>query len=358
VPPPRPDAAGAAALKPPVSLRDTVLLFGRLGQDGDIAALFSRVAWQGVSRRQLVHAFLDRPPSPDEAIEPPDFDPGAAAMALFLSHAFRDGLVRRVLDSFPGKRRLLFAHVQKAAGSDFIAAVQKTMPRLEHDVASAEAMPAPLLAQRLRRFANQIPQTDTIFVGGHIPLREFLDAPLFRFCDRLATTVRHPHEICVSLANYIVKRFQNTPDLSAGDVRSWADALGLTAAEIAAQPPHVLALRLATVPGIRPVNPICSMLGDGTAAGTFAMLSRAAVEITEVGRYSAWLRQVWRIERDVQANASPRLIAWDDLSTWQKGLIEAECSEDRIVYAAIMACLDESGGLSVTGPEVARRALR
>ena len=344
-------------LKPPANLRETVMLFGHFRPKLGISDLFAQVDWSGVQRRQLIHAFLDRPPaSAEETLEGPGFDACAEALLLFASPEFRAGLAPRLLQAFPAKRRLLFVHIPKAAGTDFMAAMRGALPHVGNELAEPALVSTDMLARRLARLAATIKQSETIFMGGHIPLAWFLDQRLYRFNDRLTAILRHPRDICVSMANYIVHSFRQDPQLVRPDTRSWSGVLGLDYEQIADMDSQALALAVVARRGMQPVNPICSLLGDGTASGTLATLMRAPIEITSMAQYSAWLRDGWGLERTKRVNASDQVIGWDDLSQWQKSQVEAGCQEDYPVYEAAMSCLARSGALSVTGPEVARYA--
>jgi hypothetical protein len=345
-------------LKAPAALRDTVLLFGQLGPEESVAGLFGRVDWTGVTRRQLIHAFLDRPPATAaEASDGAAFNASAAALELFASDAFRNDIALRLLRSFPGKRRVLFVHIPKAAGTDFMAAMRGVLPHVGNELGVKELVPDDRLALRLRRLARGVKGSDTIFMGGgHIPLSWYLDEKLYRFNDRLIAIVRHPREMCVSLANYIANGLKSDPALSRSDTRGWARALGLSTDDIATMDARLLALAVVAHPKTQLVNPICSLLGDGMAPAALDNLARACVEITSTEYYDRWLLERWNIVRKLHVNASPRLIGWDDLHPWQQARIEAGCQQDYIVYDAVTQCLARSGASSVTGPEVARFA--
>jgi hypothetical protein len=340
-------------LRPPTSLRETVLLFSEWRPKLGVAGLFARTNWSRASRRQLIHAFLDRPPATAaEAADGPGFDAGAFAMELFNSAEFRNGLALRLLHCFPGKRRVLFVHLPKCAGTDFTAAMRGAFPNVHKDWDSTELVPQPVLERRLHHFGRLIQTEKFIFMGGHLAMGWFLDQNLYRYTDRMVAIVRPPHEICVSFINYVIARFRITPDLSTPDTRAWASKIGLTSYDAASIDEKALALTLVTMPNMQPVNPICSLLGEGTAASAFGNMTRASIELTSVDRYSAWLKESWNIDREIRENVSAPVITWSDLSSQQQAQIEAGCAEDRIVYEAVMGCLARSGGLSVTGPEV------
>ncbi len=345
-------------VRPPVTFRDTVLLFGQLRENELAEELFARVDWSGVSARQLVHAFLDRAPRAGwELAEPAGFSPADWALTLFQSPAFRDGLPGRILRHFPGKQRLLFVHIPKSAGTDFIAAMNRSFPAISNQLSDAGLVSDTQLARRLGNLARKTGDASRMFMSGHVKLDTYLDEGMFRFKDRLMAIVRDPDEICVSFANYVTSRFAACPDLSAQDTQVWASLLGLTAADIAQIEPRALALGIVTKPGLQTSNPICSLLGDGTASSVLANLQRADIEITSRARYGDWLRQVWNLKWDQRANSSRQLIGWADLAGWQQARIKAGNTEDRIVFEAVEACLNQSGAVSVSGLEVAK-ALR
>jgi hypothetical protein len=336
----------------PSQFRDTLRLFLRYDPEQGLDHFFGSVDWSAASPRQLAHAFLDRPPLPGASHLP---DPAAEARRLFESDGFRRGLLRRVLMALPGKQRLLFVHLPKCAGTDFEVAMRPAHPSLHQGLDWIGATDAAGLAERLHLFVCQAQKADTVFVGGHVPLPWYIDNNLYRFDDRLMTIVRHPHEIAVSFANYVAHCMKSDPDFKTRDVRQWGSMAGIARFNPAWTDSMVksLAQRLVTLPGLMPVNPICALLGDGTAATSFANLGRVDMEITDVTRYGAWLKARWGIERSVRANSAPQLVASTDLSAAEKACIEAASTQDMLVYTAIMRGLDSTGGLSVSGPQIA-----
>jgi len=338
---------------PPTNLRDVLMLFAHWRPRHGAEGLFKQVNWARASRRQIIHAFLDRPPAnAAEAEEDADFDRQVYALQLFGSAEFRANIPVRVMQAFPGKRRVLFVHIPKSAGTDFNSAIRPTLPFVHRGMEDPEMTPQPLLERQLNHFGKLIATEKYIFMGGHHQLAWYLDERLYRFNDRLIAIMRHPHAIAVSLINYIVHRMRTTPGLTAPDTRTWARILGLTEFDPETVDLREFALSIITRPGIQPVNPICSLLGDGTAARAFDNMPRAPIEFTSLEKYSDWLTASWKIERTKRENVSDKVISWDDLAPWQQAQIEAGCAEDRIIYEAVMGCLARSGGLSVTGPEV------
>lgn len=323
--------------KPPASLRDTMRLFGKFRPARGLAEFFLRPEWSGLSGRHLAHALLDRPPAAGE--EWPD----GGAQVVFESAAFRDRLCLRLARALPNKRRLLFVHLPKCAGTDFEGVLRRRMPLLHPTIESAAAVPPEQLAAWLRRLAEALADSETIAYGGHTALPFYLDEGLFRVSDRIVTVIREPRAIIISFANYIMARFDRQPDLAAIDTRGWADMLGITSFDPAmpAAERRAMALRVMTTPGILPVNPLCALLGDGTAAGAMAQLARAPVEFTTVERYEAWLAARFPGTESRRANAQPALIGWDDLSSEQRRQLEAATEEDRPLYDDLMQKLGD-----------------
>jgi len=334
----------------PTNMRELVRLFGQYRPEAGLEALFASVDWQSASPRQLTHAFFGRPPH--DASEAAG-DPGAVARRFFESGTFRRDLLRRVVAAFPSRQRILFVHVPKCAGTDFEDAMKRGHPSV-FQVMDCADLPPEDLAGYLHGFARQLPKTDTVFVGGHVALRWYIDHQLYRFTDQMMTIVRHPREIAISFANYVVMCMRADPHFVTFDCRSWGLAAGIDHFDPEWSDAEVkrLARRFAISRGMMPPNPMCDLLGDGTAAGAFANLARVDIEITHVAHYTAWLRKRWGIERTFRANAAPRIISAGDLSTAEKSAIADSYAEDLQLYARVIAAIEANGEFSVMGPRM------
>lgn len=334
----------------PASLRELLRVLQRYRPDEGLDALFASVDWSGASPRQLAHAFLGRPPAGASA---PAADPRAEARLLFGSDEFRRDLLRRILEAFPARQRLLFVHLPKCAGTDFEAAMDQAHACLHENIRSVGRYDDEELARRLHAFMRQIQKKgDTIFVGGHVPLPWYIDSALYRYTDRLLTIVRHPHEIAISFTNYVLLCMKGDPNFETADTRYWGSLAGLQNFDPnwPASTVRELAHRIIATDGLLPVNPMCALLGDGTADSAFRNLARVDIEITHVALYTTWLRARWGLTRTFRANAAPRILTAGDLSGAEKARIAAACTEDMRLYNAITAKLESTGELSVTGP--------
>ncbi len=353
------DKQDGQTLPVPRSFRETVQMFAQLPATGDVASLFSRVDWSGADAGAVAEAMTGQP----QALAPPGSEDGegvgpATAAALFGAPGFRSFIAWRLLRSFPEKRRLLFVHLPRSAGTDFALAMRQRFPHAGDELEDAAFLPADRFATRLRDFARAIADADTVFMGGHMPLAGLVAGGLVRPQDRLVTILRHPHEVWLSFANAVVQRFLADPGLAEPDTGAWAKMLDLKREDVAAMDPRALALAVAGRPDLHPARPICSLLGDGTARGTLGLLGEVPVEITTLGKYPAWIKREWGIVHQARVNAAPKLIGWADLPAAQQESIAASCRADALVYGAVNACLEASGAMSVSGPELARQAPR
>jgi len=335
----------------PTSFRETLRVFATYTQHHGLDGLFASVDWSTASLRQISHAFLGRAPA---TVIPGLFDPAVEARRLFESPDFRRNLLRRVIETFPDKQRILFVHLPKCAGSDFEAAMRPVYASLYESLGLPRALSFEDLADTLRHFARRIESSDGIFVGGHVPLLWYIDNQIYRYTDRLVTIIRHPHDIAVSFANYVVMCMRGDPLFARGDVKYWARIAGLERfdPEWSTDTLRALARRLVTTPGILPVNAMCALLGNGTASAAVHNLARVDIEITDISRYSDWLRTRWGIERKQRANAAPALVTLADLAPAERARIESACMEDMRLYRQIMAKLEGGHGLSVMGPDI------
>jgi hypothetical protein len=272
-----------------------------------LGALLDKIDWTGVTPLQIYYGILGRIPElANLAVPAADYSPRRHAEAALLSDEFQRDILKRVLEAFPEKRRLLFVHVPKCAGTDLIKHLNSRYPSLSQYLTESEWTPKSALFSHLRNFVININSAESVFVSGHIPLQWYLDHALYRYGDRLFAVVRHPHEMVISQVNYVFKRFFEAPRCHHPDTRGWADALGIQTFDTRMAPDDLrhLAFRILRSPQIVNARNLCSYLGSGTAESAFDLMARCYIEVTEVSRYNAWLRAEWAIEADTRANQS------------------------------------------------------
>jgi len=111
---------------------------------------------------------------------------------LLHSPRFQRNILAYILRAFPEKRRLMFVHIPKCAGSDMSMHLASRFPSLEQRLMEASATDKDQLFQALSEFVREIVFSDSIFLRGHIPLDYYADAQLIRPADRIFTIVRDP----------------------------------------------------------------------------------------------------------------------------------------------------------------------
>src|SRR5437763_5806178 len=342
-------------LNPPTRPRETLRLLSQFNRSAGLGALLDQVEWHSVSPLQVYYAVLGRLPE-DAKVAVPDegYSARAHAEAALLSDEFQQEVLKRVLDAFPEKRRLLFVHVPKCAGTDLIEHLSARYPSLSEYLSQPGWTAKPGLFEHLKNFVVNAGSADAIFVSGHIPLQWYLDHSLYRFSDRLFAVVRNPYDMVISQVNYVFKRFFEAPRCHHPDTREWADLLGIDMFDVNMPQDELrqLGFRILSSPQI--VNPrnICTYLGDGTADSAFDSMARCNIELTEVGHYNAWLSAEWGIDTNTRANQSRPILKRSDLDAAQWQEIAEICKEDFRIYNRVVERLAQAGGYRVFGAEL------
>jgi hypothetical protein len=284
-----------------------------------------------------------------------DIDLRVYVKHLLSSDDFRRNVLRNFLDAFPEKRRLLFVHIQKCAGTDLTAVLA------ERYFAVNGAMDNPAWLSVDERFAYlrdlvlAAPFVDTFFVRGHVPLRYYVNQHLIRPGDQIFTIVRDPIDIVISAVNYRLTRFQADPTGRHTDTRLWLADLGLTQFPNDAQPEELLgfAKRILRTPRVIPNNMLCQALGTGDSQSALANIVSSNIEITDLARYETWLRERWDIPASSHHNRSRQVWTAAALDAEDRTLIGTMTAEDRLLYTALTKQLDASGQASISGRELA-----
>jgi hypothetical protein len=338
----------------PRNLRQTFELFAALDEDDAIETLLSKVDWSGMTPRQAYLAVLGRlPESAALAMVPQNYVPQEQFRQALASGEFQVLIRENILRSFPEKKRLIFIHIPKCAGTDLVDALAVRYPRVGEHLAFPQWFSGKVLHSYLRDMALQLATSDSILVHGHIPLPWFLERGFTCLDDSYFTVVRHPVDIMISQVNYVLKRFYETPRFRQPDSREWADFLGLSSFNRDMPRAELidLGLRILRDPRIVAPNCICTYLGYGTEASAADLIARFDMEITDIRRYDRWLKERWGATT-ARANTSTSIIDRDSLSPEDRAYAESICKEDMALYRRIMACLDASSGPSIRGSQL------
>ncbi len=332
----------------PVNARQMVLAFALYDAGRGLSSLTSQIDFSGVTRRQIYFNTLGRAPGPAVAVDGPDFNPRDATTLALHGDEFQMRLREIVLNAFPDKRRLIFVHIPKCAGTDMQTTLERHYPSLNQHLCQPDVTSRPVLFEHLQKFAVGVALADSIAVCGHQSLRWYLDRALVRFEDDVFTFVRHPRDILYSYVSFILTRAVANAGNERRDVAHWLSEIGLESLE-----PNPSAAYLAKVGRLllrkRKPNIVCNYLGTGTAESAFVAMRQSDIEVTDTARYSAWRQRRFGFEPAQRVNPSKPLFTPEIATKADRALIEEMIAEDMIVYEAVQDRLRAQDGLSVRG---------
>jgi hypothetical protein len=339
-------------LRPPANLREVFQMLGFYDSGRGLDSVVERFDFGRTPPWRLQRIILGAvPPSERPAISS---DPSAYVKELLSSDEFRCNVLRNFLNGFPEKRRLLFVHIQKCAGTDLTAALSQQYFEVEGNMDDPFWFSVEQRFAYLRDLVLAAPFADTFFVRGHVRLRDYVDQNLVRPEDQIFTVVRDPIDIVISAVNYRLTRFEADPLGEQTDTHLWLADLGLKQFPGDAGPSDLLgfAKRILRAPAVVPDNILCHMLGDGDSLSALANIVSSNIEITDLTRYGTWLRERWGTASE-HANQSRQFWTAAMLDAEARTLIESKTAEDRMLYATLMTHLDASGRTSISGHALA-----
>ena len=341
----------------PHDSRSLFELFIAYNEEKGLDDLLARIDVADLTPRQLYAAVLGRRPENLRAASiPPDYRPRDHLRGTLRSSEFQAKAIRLLLDAYPEKRRLLFVHVPKCAGTDLRIALSDRYPSIDSGLGDPEWTTQAKLFATIHRVALNVRFTDTILIHGHVRLLRAADGGLIRPHDRVMSVIRDPLEIVISQVNYIITRILQDQESGtfAPDTTGWLRHLGEARLPSEMSPETVVQTwkSLLHNPDIVTRNTICHWLGNGDLRSFVNRVVINDVEITDTPHYSAWLRERWGIQREARANESVRFVRRDMIDAGDMDYIESLVAEDRKVYAMVSEAITQSGRTSIRGSEI------
>jgi hypothetical protein len=304
-------------------------------------------------------AVLGRWPTPAEiTAHTPTYEPWPHLRRLLMSDEFLAPLLRRVLDAYSEKRRLLGVKIPRCAGAHVSAALMSQHPYVPTTI------DAPDLGALLRIFGAAFGAFSRARTVGviydrlaplivHEPhLREEGDplgwrytAAPFRNGDLLFAVVRPPQDIILSEVNAILTGLRRENDTEA--VNTWRKRLGPLPA--AWEMADWRALGQSILAGLALTNPICRALGDGTAAKALEYCRSVPIALVALDQYELWVRSALELSPEPPSNVSQPILTAKHLRPSDLERIAALTDQDAIFYAAYAARIGADGGTYVSG---------
>jgi hypothetical protein len=340
----------------PSNLRQLVLAFAMYDPARGIDSVLDHMSFDGVTRRQVYNAVLARgPESVKSAITGPNYNPRAHMAKSLSSEEFQNRVRELVLNAFPEKRRLIFIHIAKCAGTDLLTTLQRQYPYLHHHLALPNITTGPELFEALRDFAILVNLSDSIAISGHVPLRWYLERKLVRYEDDLFATVREPRELMYSFISFILTRLVVNQGTKRGDTTNWLSHIGMTEIEPNPSPGYLVELggRLLRARPVTTPNMLCNNLGRGKLDNAIESIVTTDIELTDTSRYSAWRKQKFGFEPAKRINPSQALFTPQSATKADRQTIEDMVTEDMPLYEKIRSLLDAGDGLSIRGSALA-----
>jgi hypothetical protein len=277
---------------------------------------------------------------------------------MLLSEDFQTNIINIFLNAYQDKKRLLFVHIPKCAGSDLSNHLVTKYPSIGQMLGATVWTSGKEFFACLRDIILRMKFSDSIFVRGHLNLAYYLSSNLIRPGDDIFTVIRDPLEIAISHVNYILTRFSADfkRPLPGPDTGQWLGLLGLpnipdTSSDEANRE---LAQKILYNPQIVPSNPLCHWLGGGTAETVLARMAVHGVEISDTTRYNTWLHRKWGLVGNTRQNASQAFIAANSLDQKDTKYIRSQFAEDIKLYQAVHDHLSKYELDSVHADEISR----
>ena len=343
----------------PKTTRDLMKAFVFYDKAVGISSIVDRFDLSCATPRQIYNAVLARPPEDMLfGVNDPAYSSEGHLKDALLSVEFQDKCRELILNAFPEKKRLVFIHIPKTAGTDLVNSLRLRFPWLEYHMSIPDWYDVQSFHSAIKDVVLNFCFSDSIAVTGHTPLSWYQDKDLVRFSDEFFSVIRDPVELVYSYGNFIMSKLVEHPNFSNPATREWLSKLDLDVDDI----PDVtdreglidLAMQIIRHPDITSPNILCTFLGRvPTAESALENMFHTDIEVTDTSRYTAWRTERWRVEQAWRENVTPiKVLSDDTVTAAHREFMMELTAEDRVVYARIMS-LFRGEKLSVRGSQIA-----
>ena len=344
-------------LRAPHDPRSLFELFATYDPAQGLNELLSRLDVTGIEPRNIYNSTLGRRPETLHACRRPEvYNARDHMRGALTSPEFQRKVIGLILNAYPEKKRLLFVHVPKCAGTDLRIGLSTRYPALDVGLSRPEWTSPQQLFAAIHRVAMGLRFSDTILLHGHIRIVAAINSEMVRPTDKIITVIRDPVEIILSNVNYIITRVLQDQEsgTDAPDTSEWKRQLGIDRL-----PPDVPDDMLAQLfdtmlhnPTIAVPNSICYWLGSGDVQSAIRHLVINDVEITDTQHYATWLRDRWDIVRAAKANESRKFVTQEHIRADDRKFIESITVDDREVYTLLSKQIAASGKNAISGKDI------
>jgi hypothetical protein len=276
-------------------------------------------------------------------------------VAALCSDEFRTSFISRFLASFPEKKRIIFVHIPKCAGSTLSAYLVGRYVSLLTDLQNPKIINDADFFRSIKDLVLESLVSDTVYVHGHTHLSTYARWGAIRLDDQVISVVRNPVDLVISQINYVLTRIFSDESPVGPDTAGWRSEFGISEEDVTRQDPEFidkLAVKILHHQGVVPANVMCRFLGDGTHQGAIDQIVSLNVELTDLKRYHSWCRNRWGVEPGLRVNESRKFIFYENFSENQKSYIKSITEEDNTLFDLISRHLDDFGSSHLIGREL------
>lgn len=338
----------------PKNPRELFDYFRLYEQPTGISGLIQKWDASDVTPQQVYYSVLGRLPEGDRAKRGEDYDACAQYLNALRSDEFQSGIVKAVLNAYPDKKRMIFIHIPKCAGSHLNEKLIATFAAVNFRLMDRKWIDTDNFFDMLRILTAKLENSDTIAPYGHLPLKWYVNNGLIRLGDTTVSIVREPAQVVLSQVNYILTRFVSDPQLKAIDTNGWLpfiDKSKLTSS-IASNNFRDLAIEILYSDALVTRDVMCSFLGHGTAKSAFELCASASVELTDLEHYPEWLRLRLGVDAGQATNVSKRYVTMEDIGIDGLERIKNVTEQDCILMDRVRTIMGDPNRCSISGVEL------
>jgi len=329
--------------------RDFFELFAAMGANATMDGLLRGVDLKGADPRLIFYMILERWPTTEElaSLETPYRAP-KHIRALLRTPEFRTPICRRLFEVFQERQRLLYVRIPRCAYRHVMAMLERKHPVVPLDFGTPNFRDVELVVRTLGELLGLFGNSRTLVVAqphiaafmappahqaaGEDPLHWELAQPPCRSTDRLFAIIRPPEDILLSQVNALLTALRQPPaDQEPPDIAAERKRLGPLPKPDQLTEWAQLGRRI--LRRLESTNPICTALGDGTAANALDTCLRSPVELVGLHGYSEWARRAFDNAPPDPINVSTVFLRREDLAPEEAAHLAALTSEDQIFYA-------------------------
>jgi len=346
----------------PTDIEQTYRLLGLYDPAEGMEKLIGRIDMTHVQPKHIYNAVLRRPPD-DLAMATPHrgYDPRRHMRAALEAPEFQRSAMRNFLQIFSDKRRDIFIHIPKCAGTDLVLNLAPGRLSFPKVLTLGDWVSTEELFSSLSGLVQAASFYSEIFIYGHMQVGEYYDIAGIRSTDRMFTVIRDPVELLLSQANYAAGRLRQDPTGEYPDTREIMMQLGIEqlAGPLTPEYSKTLAAQCLLNRWISQPNRICYYLGKEQVATYQRAMEHIVtfdIEVTETSRYPRWLDERWGLQAGSRHNESEKLVTSQEARRFFSQQLQAATSEDQKLFDVVKWVLKQTGGSSTRGREIAEVA--